>query len=1008
MKKKLSLLFILMCVGLSVFAYGGLMASESKIYIVSTKWFDIIYPEECGESALRLYEQADAIYEEMAEKYGKPIVNRLPVVITRETEVFNAYYASVPYNRIVLYDTVPTEDFSVMNDSLIDCFKHELNHAYTYTMTNKFWTGLAAGLGDFYGEIPSGWNVSSFMGEGASVFYESQGSRVNGRLNDSYFLQAVRQSKISGKFPHWSDVLGARSITPGAAACYAFGGPFTEYLVSKYGMEKYATLWYKCVNFQTAYFPIGFKKIYGVSLNAAWKDFINEIEVSEVAYENPLDEPGVKDFFKGNYYIGNGENSRYDSLSSYDNGFVYMDNASGKVYGYENNSIKTLFDGKYIYGVKASNDGKQIVYYSYDINGAAESVKVSIWNRKSGFTLNISEEGLRDACIVKNGDKTFLCAVKLDGASSCIKIYELKMKKDEAVGYDEIGSIAYERNVVPFSLNDDGNGRLALIVKNGLNWSVRVYENVFENCSEGLFEYSDYTVDAGEGFRFRNLDYAGTENGKIKFTLSYATRDSLPRYGEFVLDGENGVFRLMNENISGGILFPVALNGKVYYSADFYFRKDLYELDLTGYSFNELSCSVNNGKDYAFVLNEEVEHKVNDLISFSSEFKNVYAYKGTFIPCSMISPISFDKNAAGNLYLKNVGILPIGLTYLTIDPWNNTTVYLTSLEDWFNLTWGLGAGISGVQSNFNYSDSAYVIFDTEGFNQVSNSASVSSSYAFGRNGSATLSASNILFYGKNYFTPKKMDFWNNAISTITGGNVDSLPWNTVRFDGTVFIDRGDFEVKVSGIHKSGRGVNEYAGVAAGVNYNYKIDRVNGENIDDSWYFNSQVSPFMTVALPKLLPLADTNNFTFNLPTVLSASMYADGDCVLKGRADMTLFSWEIQKGLGYVPLFLNSLSVTAAYDFGFYDNNDNINCRILNIAKDSSNLGSLYYDDVVSVRVDLNASINSGMAARMSNALTGFFEIDYSITNSNKTQYSNNPWNFAGGVKVNLLNMFKL
>lgn len=61
-----------------------------------------------------------------------------------------------------------------------------------------------------------------------------------GRLKDGFFLHDLRQAKLSGKFPGYTDCFGARTIYPYGTTSYIFGSAFTEYIIEKYGMDKYA------------------------------------------------------------------------------------------------------------------------------------------------------------------------------------------------------------------------------------------------------------------------------------------------------------------------------------------------------------------------------------------------------------------------------------------------------------------------------------------------------------------------------------------------------------------------------------------------------------------------------------------------------------------------------------------------------------------------------------------------------------------------------------------------
>ena len=192
----------------ALFCYDGVMAGQNNIKIVRTEYFDIIYAPGSEKSAEVLYENADGIFTELSNLFGLVHTFRLPVVISPSQDEFNAYYSSAPFSHIVMYDTVPPESFAVFSETLLSTFRHELIHAVTYNLHNNFWTAVKKIGGDAYN--PALLTITTGWAEGASVSVESSGGE--GRLNSEYHKQLVRQAKIEGKFPRFSEVQGARDV----------------------------------------------------------------------------------------------------------------------------------------------------------------------------------------------------------------------------------------------------------------------------------------------------------------------------------------------------------------------------------------------------------------------------------------------------------------------------------------------------------------------------------------------------------------------------------------------------------------------------------------------------------------------------------------------------------------------------------------------------------------------------------------------------------------------------
>lgn len=1028
MKKKFLIFIFAILAGVEAFCYDGLMNGESKIFCKSTKWFDIIYPYECSESAMILFEKADGIYEEMAEFYGRPIVFRLPVVLTRQTELFNAYFNFYPFCRIVLQDAVPDQSFVVNEDSLIDCFKHELNHAYTLTMANDYMTQVSSVMGNFYSGAGSTILITSFMAEGASVFYESQGSSESGRLNDSYYLASVRQSKISGEFPDWSDVLGAMSIFPGARTCYSYGGPFTEYLVNSYGMEKYADLWYRCVNVEKLFFSKIFKDVYGVSLNSAWKDFVDSLYVPEVAKADPREEAFVRDFFvndknisedaagsdiSGRTDIGGGSDisggknncaSRFEDLSSFKGGFVFVDKSYGGVFRVlSDGSVKKLFSDSKVCDANASADGSYVVLTYIDSNGNADTYKLSVFSVSDNSTLWIDEEGLRDGSLIFKDGKYWLCSVKVEGANSSVKIFEALMNsKNEICGFKEAGSFLLDRNSSVFNIEDIGGGKVAMIYKEGIKWSIRVYNDFIDSVVSGndvsFAEYSLQDIKEGKAFRIKHLNLS--EDGS-RLIFSYGEKDSLPRYGELIIsDGEEagavassvagaGVFRLMKKNVSGGVQFPVEFNGNICYSGDFVFHKDLLSLDQKNVEYDVFKVPSKNGIVLSDKKHKADENKeaVDSFVASSSVFSNIYKYKGFFIPFSTVAGFGITQKGS----FDTASYIPLGLTYVTGDPWGGSVLYVSGLTDFFMNKYGVGVTLSGGtdSGSFTYSDNANIIFDSKGFNQVSNSVLLNLSHGFSHHGSLSLYAKNGLFFGRNYHDISKLASWQETFSDIDICKLfDVLP-----MDERFFFTKSTLGMEVSGIHKSGPGVNEYLGVGAGVEYYLSYYTFMNSN-DSSKVM--QLFPYVEMSLPKLIPVDYFNGITLNLPVSALAGVYPDGNTVLYGNAECLLFGWQIEKGLGYFPFYLNSFNIKAGYTAQFVDLDKSKSLRIQYIADDFKNFDNLYYYDCLTISLLLKSSLNVGFAARISGAIQLYSDFNVYFHDPEKN------FEFKPGIKFNI------
>ena len=175
MKIKKVLMLLCVCLAFSsVFAYEGKMAGEKNLKSVKTKYFDIVYPESCSESAAILYENADKIYEDMAERYGWDPYLYIVVTITSEVQKNYSYFDGMPWNHIVICDTAQRDDYISYKDVIIGEFTHEMTHAFTRCIRAPLWKLFGFDLGFVF--------YNTAFTDGAAIVEESLTG--NGRLSD--------------------------------------------------------------------------------------------------------------------------------------------------------------------------------------------------------------------------------------------------------------------------------------------------------------------------------------------------------------------------------------------------------------------------------------------------------------------------------------------------------------------------------------------------------------------------------------------------------------------------------------------------------------------------------------------------------------------------------------------------------------------------------------------------------------------------------------------------------
>lgn len=734
--KKIVLLITAFILSTNFFAHSGIMSGQKDIRISKTKYFDIIYAKGSEQSAEILYQNADDVYRDLAEQLGLKHEFRLPVVISPAQDEFNAYFSCGPFNHIVIFDTVCTESIAVFTDEFLMTFRHELTHAITYNLRNDFWFGLDKVFGDVYN--PALLTITTAWAEGATVSIESQNGE--GRVNDEYALQMVKQAKIEGNFPKYSSVQGAIDVYPSTTESYMFGGAFNAWLQNKYGMEKYAEFWYRCVNFKSITYFSCFKKVYGIKIKDAWKEFYDSIEVPEVC-ANPEDEKWCSGFEGGKKL------SLYKGLSSWKKGFVFYDSFSKKVNSFSDGKITCLYKQPYVENLSISKDGRFIAESFESISRMVPKNKVRIYDLKNKCFFMLKEESLRDAAIIFDGTDYYLGAVKTKSAFCTLKIFKLEFKKQKVHGVSLVYQEKFGAEKQLFSLEGDLKGNLYFILKDGLCFSIGSF-NVASSVRQKFNLPEDRMVVQG-----LNVNVSGKNPSGEEITFSWTKPGVMPRLG--VLYPEKASVKLMNFDCSASVYDPVQIDDGYFYVGKFYDGTKIFRATedlLEGAVENQVTVERREADGVTTESQSDLE-----VVANSKKF-NSFAYNFTG-PHGTIVPLAIDKSYKPNtLQTMEESIALAGLTYVTSTPWTNPIWGVTGGYNFYDNSTGASIFAQGgsLTEVFTYNISAHCGFNAEGFKQNYDSISLSSklplaglSYAaFGETGSLYVTKNDLLARNK--------------------------------------------------------------------------------------------------------------------------------------------------------------------------------------------------------------------------------------------------------------------
>lgn len=858
--KRFLIVFTSLFLSFSIFAHEGSMAGAGKLRFTQTKYFDLIYGEKNLASANILYENADAVFEELAAAYGVEPSFRIPVVITATVEQFNAYYANSPYNRIVLYDTGQIDDLAVFSETLLSTFTHELTHALTYNLKNKTFVVV----GKIFGDAISNhyFTVTSGIAEGATVSYES--SKGEGRLNDPYSLQMIRQAKIEGQFPTYSDVKGASDAYP-KGSFYYFNGAFAEFLQRNFGMHKYSEFWYRCINgeeFSDLTTAGAFKKTFGIKLNRAWKMFENSLQVPSVAGANPVAAGQAFDFFdkqnqSGDFSLKNSTGSRFSNLRVCETGLAYVDDSNNTIYFVQNGkNPQKLFHQDYLDGIRLSLDGRFLTISHYSTASATIKHCAKIYDFETKKLISVPGTNYVSPAVISLNGEYYFIAQKYEKQRYSIVIQKLDVEKKLALCENPV-EFTFDAEQVPTEFTDLGNGQFAFSLKSGLDYSICVSDINFSNITEYLAPY--------EKMKIRDLSLSSNT-----LYFSWATKETLPRLG--MLNLEDGHFSLMNENISGGVYTPVQKNGHIYYTAQFYKQSRLLELSDGWWTCDEIAATT------SLPALENSSIPIPEPLPYKNYSPFQYAFNGFLIPIGGIA--------------SNVPTL--GLTYLNSSPWYSGVTMISGGYDFsskrgiFDFSYQSGTDTNLLQ----YSLVSSLIINKSGFKELDGSVSISSGFDFGRRYAVLFAARENARYGK---LSDKND--NTSFSSL---EIYSASWTNVFTCGP-----GTYERK---------GITLTTGLA----HSYETDLEPYKNKICDIY---DVEFDADVYIPKLIPILCADNFTYNLPTKVNTSFFSLSESdyrLVKVNTETVLFGYDIQKAIpGFSALFLNDVILTISYTGGF-------------------------------------------------------------------------------------------
>lgn len=918
--------------------------NNSIQYIVKTQYFDIIYKAPSRETAKLISENVDQIYLDV--RNSLKVENfyhfkNFPVYIEYNTEELNAYFTDYPFRHITVYDTVATDSLSVYKENILSVLQHEIVHAVSMNVKNKGNQILSQ-------IIYNGWGFSfytmpSSISEGIAVQKESESGQ--GRLNDPYSTHIIKQALIENKFPAFQNITGSRDIFPSGNLPYIFGGAFTDFVIKKYGKEKYQLFLYELNNKLLNYY-VSYEKVFGTAFKSDYEEFKDMIVIPDVE-KTPYDEEGIEDFYtlfkvseqkKYSQKKTTGVTEVSSFITEEESGSAWLCSDSGDVWysskelcasGYVPSKPVKLFTMTGITKLSFSSDGKYLAV-SRTVSYNTRTNVVSIYDMKNKKFFKLGED-YRDATVLSKNGTYYAVAVKTVSQNCSLEFFKISDKGK----FEHEKTINLKSGEIPSSLNDAGNLTLSFIYKEGLKRSISLYNKELDQFN---------SVDLPSDIFIRDLapvvskSFVTGQQG-IVLSFSYARKDTLPRLGFLSVRMDNEQFstaklHLLINDISGGVYSPAVYFSSqslklpsVIFVSQFYDNSKLSVMDTDKFDFEQINVSVQ--KDERFNNYKQLGEVTIENEKRFSGFN--YAFHGIFVPLSLIPLYDEDFN------LKYMGFA--GIT------WHSKGYHISAGYEPFTNSWGATLSIfnSSPTENGSFQLSGHVAFDQYGFRQTEDELIFEYQIPVGNHSHLFFSSST------RYFT----------------GHPEKWTWQSENYARNVsltsFVNQEVFEI--STLHKTGAGINEVGGVYLGSVFNYtKLD----SNIKGYKGEGINLGLETGFKLPYLIPFENPENVTLNLPFSASFAIFPNISKFMNCKASVVLFAMEVQQGTErfFFPLYLNRFTVTASYSGSLYYSNK-INMTIANLDMLEAGLLNSVYTDSISLGFEMGITINTGFLQQL-------------------------------------------
>lgn len=285
---------------------------------IETEHFIIHYPVGTEEVADRVAMLAERAYSRLTLALAHSVRLRTHIVITDTTDASNGFANAVPYPRIRLFTSAPS-NLSVLGsyDDWLDILvTHEFTHVVHIDTVHGLPKFLNAVLGfGVLGKL-SGPNIVQprWIVEGLATMYESDLSS-QGRYRSALFEMFLRMAVLEGRFQRIDQFNSNARVFPHGTSVYLYGLHFMHYLAMHYGRDKLAELSHI---YGRRLAPWGINRaledVIGVDFDQAFREFQDDAELRFFAQARQIRARGLRQGRRLTYTsasASSGQHTRY-------------------------------------------------------------------------------------------------------------------------------------------------------------------------------------------------------------------------------------------------------------------------------------------------------------------------------------------------------------------------------------------------------------------------------------------------------------------------------------------------------------------------------------------------------------------------------------------------------------------------------------------------------------------------------------------------------------------------